>query len=87
MIEHKFFDLKNYKNIEDAARELDKLMLYEGFVVLCCVGKNNNVLLLRRIIENPEPPQQIHYEQPLSPASDKRNPKKKELMFPNAIHR
>jgi len=82
MIEHRFFSLKSYKDITLAARELDRLMMYEGFVVLCCVGKKNNVLLLRRIIETP---QEIT-PQPLPEPSSKKQPKKKELMFPDAVY-
>ena len=81
MIEHKFLVIKK---LDEAARELDKLMAYEGFVVLCCVGKKNNTLLLRRVIENPQ--QEIQYEQPLSPPSNKRNTKKGGARFPNAVH-
>ena len=59
MIEHKFFYLDEYKkDISRAAMELDKLMLYEGFIVLCSVGKKNNVLLLRRVLEDAQPIQQ-----------------------------
>lgn len=78
MIEHRFFDLKKYKDITEAARELDRLMMYEGFVVLCCVGRKNNVLLLRRILESPQ-------QELLPDVSSKRNVKKKEMMFPNAV--
>ena len=79
MIEHRFFYLKKFKDITEAARELDRLMLYEGFVVLCCVGKKNNVLLLRRIIENPQ--QEIS-----PPVSNKKNTGKTKAMFPNAVY-
>jgi hypothetical protein len=77
MIEHRFFDLSKYKDLSEPARELDRLMMYEGFVVLCSVGKKNNVLLLRRILENPQ--------ELLSPPSNKSQGKKKEMMFPNAV--
>ena len=77
MIEHKFFNINKYKNIEDAAKELDRLMMYEGFIVLCCVGKRNNVLLLRRILESPE--EEL-------PTKNKRAIKNKAAMFPNAVY-
>jgi len=79
MIEHKFFDLGKYKDVSEAARELDKLMMYEGFVVLCSLGKKGNVLLLRRILEQPQ-------NEPLSPTSNKRKPKKKGVMYPDAVY-
>ena len=80
MIEHKFFYLDEYKkDISRAAMELDKLMLYEGFIVLCSVGKNNNVLLLRRIIE--DTPAAVP-----TPTTTKANTKKKGLMYPNAVY-
>jgi len=53
--------------------------MYEGFVPLCCVGKKNDTLLLRRVIEN----QQEQFSQPVS---NKRNTKKNTAMFPNAVH-
>ena len=81
MIEHKFFYLDKFKDIADAARELDKLMMYEGFVYLGTVGRKNNVLLLRRILEEPQ-------QQEFSPpTSNKSQAKKKGVMYPNAIHR
>ena len=76
MIEHRFLVIKK---LDDAARELDKLTMYEGFVPLLCVGSKNNTLLLRRVLENPQ-------EQLSPPMSDKRNTRKKTAMFPNALH-
>ena len=76
MIEHKFLVIKN---LDEAARELDKLAMYEGFVPLFCIGKRNNTLLLRRILENPQ-------EELSPPASNKRNTRKSRAMFPNAVH-
>ena len=81
MIEHKFFVIDDYKDGSDAARELDKLMMYEGFVVICSVGKKSNTLLLRRILEEQQP-----QNQPLSLPSNKRNTKKRGARFPDAIH-
>lgn len=83
MIEHKFFDLREFKNLQDAARELDKLTVYEGFLVLCACGKKNNIILLRRIIEQP----QQYTPQPLpTRRSKKQAPQEPTTMFPNAVY-
>ena len=76
MIEHKFLVIKN---LDEAARELDKLTMYEGFVPLLCVGRKNDTLLLRRVLENQQ-------EQLSPPTSNKRNTRKSRAMFPNAVH-
>ena len=76
MIEHKFFDLGNYKKIEDAAMELDKLSNYEGWMVVCSIGKRNHILVLRRVVEYaPEPQQKV-----------KPTKKVKQPMFPEAVY-
>ena len=80
MIEHKFFYLVKYKKMEEAEKELDRLMMYEGYMVLCCVGRKNNVLLLRRILEDPV--QEI--QQPQQPAA-KATTKKQVARFPDAV--
>ena len=89
MIEHKFFDLSTFKKIEDAATELDKLADYEGWLVVCTVGKRNGVLLLRRVIEYPQEMQQGPQRQPAQrqparqPASRVAGKRK---MFPDAVY-
>lgn len=80
MIEHKFLDLKQFKKPEEAAKELDRLMQYEGFVVLCCCGKINNTLLLRRILQYEEEPQ------PKPQPKPKQKKQVPQPMFPNAVY-
>jgi len=75
MIEHKFFDLSNYKKVDDAAVELDKLSNYEGWLVVCSIGKRNQILVLRRMLEYP----QESNSQPVVK-------KGKQKMFPAAIY-
>jgi len=78
MIETQFFDLGKFKKIEDAAVELDKLSNYEGWAIVCSVGKRNHILVLRRMLEDPA--------QALAPAPASRAKKGKQKMFPNAVY-
>ncbi len=80
MIEHKFFDLSRYKNIDDAVLELDKLSNYEGWLIVCSVGKRNDKLLLRRMLEYP---QEFHSQ----PVVKEKGKKQSTKMFPNAIYK
>jgi len=78
MIETKFFDLGKFKKIDDAVVELDKLTNYEGWGIVCSVGKRNHILLLRRVMEDPIQVQPIQQQVQAQPTDQK--------MFPNAIH-
>ena len=71
MIEYKFLEIKK---LEEATAELDKLTNYEGFSVICSLGKKNNVLLLARQVEYPEP-----IQTPIKKGGAKR--------FPNAVYK
>ena len=64
MIEHKLFDMSTFKKAEDVAVELDKLSYYEGWLVVCTCGKKNNILVLRRVLEQQQVPQQQTQRQP-----------------------
>ena len=71
MIEYKFLEIKK---LEEATAELDKLTNYEGFSVICSLGKKNNVLLLARSVE---------YPQPIQTQTKKGGAKR----FPNAVYK
>jgi len=55
MIEYKFLDLGTFKNLDLAIQQLDNLTNNDGWVIACVVGKKNNVLILNRQVEYPEP--------------------------------
>ena len=71
MIEYKFLEIKK---LEESIMELDKLSNYEGWSVIATVGKKNNVLLLARQVEYPEP-----IQTPIKKGGAKR--------FPNAVYK
>ena len=75
MIEYKFLEIKK---IEEATAEMEKLTNYEGLSVICSLGKKNNVLLLARSVEYPEPIQQ---------APQKKGRGVQTQPFPNAIYK
>jgi hypothetical protein len=85
MIEYKFFDLGKYKNIDDASLELDKLTNYEGWLVVCSVGKRSHIILLQRMLEYPQGVQQV----PIAQEQEQQlgGKREKSKRFPNAIHR
>jgi len=84
MIEHKIFDLKKFKNLEDAEKEMDNLSNYEGWLAVCPVGKDNNKILMRRILEDIPQPQQQPQQQPQPQQRKGRGGKP--VMFPNAVY-
>jgi len=58
--------------------ELDKLSNYEGWSVIATVGKKNNILLLARQVQYPEPIQQ---------APQKKGGRGQTQTFPNAVYK
>lgn len=101
IVNNKFFDLKNYKNkLSDAERELDNLANNEGWLVVASCGKDNQILVLRKVVETPqqEYPQQYQQEQyppqryqqqgyqPQQASPVKRRKQGKEVPFPNAVY-
>lgn len=100
MIEHKFFDLKNYKakELDQAISELDNLSNQEGWLVVCPCGKDNQTLLLRRILqyqqqqvqeeveEEDDEEEEVEEPPPVKVTKTKKKVKKPTPVFPNAVY-
>ena len=97
-VKHEIINLNSFKKTEDIKRELDNFAS-NGFIIRKVAGKQNHILILQRVVEYPDPQQYYQPQQQFQqqqqipqaelspPVSDKRQVKKKEVMFPNAVYR
>jgi hypothetical protein len=92
MIQTKILNLRDYKKIEDLEKAIDTFANYEGFIFVGTSGKKNHLLIFQRVVQYPQPQQQMSYNSPEEGGEEpeqkkKGRPSKQNLPFPNAVYR